>query len=353
MANLQPIDGNDFLINQWPKLDQNTRAVNDELGQHKASTAAHDAESITYSGAVAGASDVKDAIDAVKNELNNAIITGDSGPEAAAARVDPITGTTYPTLGDRLNTETEILMTSANKIFELIGRTGINKFIAHRGAMDLYPENTLIALERSCISGYFGIEFDVWETADGAWIVMHDDTVDRTTNGTGAISSLTLAQIKELIVDAGANIALYPGLKVPTLEEVLRMCVKYKTIPCIEIKASTMTGYDTFISLVRQFGLEDKCAVVSFYRNILQEIRKRSRKIALMLNENISNDSIAWLKKMGNGIISTPYDYATKTLVAEAHQNGVAVVTYSINTVSAAYAQLDLGVDLMTTNRLI
>lgn len=360
MANIELIKGAatgdlpDQLGQAYPKINRSMVALNTELVGHKASSQAHNASAIAYNGSVAGVNDVKAAIDAQQAQISNLVVTGDSGPEAAAARVDTVTGTTYPDLSGRLNAEKALLVDSANKIFELI-RTSNNKFVAHRGAMDLYPENTRIALERSCASGYFGIEFDILLTSDGEWIVMHDDAVDRTTNGTGLVKSKTLSQIKELTIDAGANVSRYPGMKVPTLEEVLIMCKNYATYPCIEIKdsAPTSAAMDKLVSLIRQYGFEDKCAIISFSRNHLTAIRERSRRIALMLNENMSSESITWLKNKGNGIISSPFEFATKELVEEAHRNGVAVVTYSINTVEAARGQLAIGVDLMTTNRLI
>lgn len=78
-----------------------------DITSHKASEAAHAAEHITYSGPVAGASDIKGAVDIVKTELDQAIISGDSGPEAAASRYNPYTGVTHATLPDRLNSEYE------------------------------------------------------------------------------------------------------------------------------------------------------------------------------------------------------------------------------------------------------
>lgn len=75
-----------------------------DITTHKASTSAHAAETITYSGEVSGAENLKEAVDSVKTELTQAIIAGDSGPEAAAARAS-VSGTVYPTLGDRLNAE--------------------------------------------------------------------------------------------------------------------------------------------------------------------------------------------------------------------------------------------------------
>lgn len=105
LANLAKHNAN-FADIETDLTDHNARigAAQGDITTHKASTSAHAAETITYSGAVSTADTVKEAIDSVKTELTQAIIAGDSGPEAAAARAS-VSGTVYDTLGDRLNTE--------------------------------------------------------------------------------------------------------------------------------------------------------------------------------------------------------------------------------------------------------
>jgi glycerophosphoryl diester phosphodiesterase len=91
---------------------------------------------------------------------------------------------------------------------------------AHRGSMDTYPENTLPAFREAIRSGAHMIEFDVQLTKDNKLVVIHDNTVDRTTNGSGKVSELTLDQIRKL--DAGSwKSPDFKGEKVPTLSEVL------------------------------------------------------------------------------------------------------------------------------------
>lgn len=91
---------------------------------------------------------------------------------------------------------------------------------AHRGAMETHPENTLPAFRAAVEAGAHMMEFDVWLTKDNQMVVIHDSDVDRTTDGKGKISALTLAQIREL--DAGGwKSADFKGTKVPVLQEVL------------------------------------------------------------------------------------------------------------------------------------
>ncbi len=93
--------------------------------------------------------------------------------------------------------------------------------IAHRGLEDARPENTLIAFEAAMDLG-MGMEFDIKMTSDQQLVVIHDDTVDRTTDGTGNVAQMSLAQLKEL--DAGSwKGAEFAGAKIPTFDEVLEL----------------------------------------------------------------------------------------------------------------------------------
>jgi len=106
---------------------------------------------------------------------------------------------------------------------------------AHRGASTRAPENTLAAFEEAIRLGVDAIELDVHLSADGVPVVLHDDTVDRTTDGRGAVASLTLAALKRL--DAGAWFSpRFRGERIPTLEEAL-VCAQGRCGLNVEIKA--------------------------------------------------------------------------------------------------------------------
>ena len=94
------------------------------------------------------------------------------------------------------------------------------RVVAHRGNSAVAPQNTLAAFEAAWRAGADCVEMDVQLTADGRVVVIHDDTVDATTDGTGAVSSYTLAEIRSL--DAGAWFSpAYAGQRVPTFDEVV------------------------------------------------------------------------------------------------------------------------------------
>ncbi|HRA90211.1 MAG TPA: glycerophosphodiester phosphodiesterase family protein [Planctomycetaceae bacterium] len=110
--------------------------------------------------------------------------------------------------------------------------------VAHRGLLHHSPENTL-ANFRACLELRLGFEFDVEKTKDGQLVCIHDSTVDRTTNGTGKVADLTLAQIREL--DAGSWFdSKFAGEKVPTIDEVLMLVAEYRqhnVLIAVDLKA--------------------------------------------------------------------------------------------------------------------
>ncbi len=108
--------------------------------------------------------------------------------------------------------------------------------IAHRGASGEFPENTLPAFAAAIEAGAQMCELDVQLTRDGAAVVIHDETVDRTTNGTGAVAAMSLAEIRRL--DAGVKFgARFAGTRIPTLEEVLTL-VRGRCALNVELKSA-------------------------------------------------------------------------------------------------------------------
>ncbi|MDP8024039.1 MAG: glycerophosphodiester phosphodiesterase [Nitrososphaeria archaeon] len=150
----------------------------------------------------------------------------------------------------------------------------------HRGARGLAPENTLPAFDLALQYGMDGVELDVHESADGEIIVMHDELVDRTTNGNGYIKEMTLEQIKSL--DAGIKFSpKYAGTKVPTLSEVFER-YREKFLYKVEIKHS----YEYYpgieekvLETIEKFHLKKNVQIISFDFNALKRIRELDRDI--------------------------------------------------------------------------
>jgi glycerophosphoryl diester phosphodiesterase len=136
--------------------------------------------------------------------------------------------------------------------------------VGHRGTTKFAPENTLAAFDKAIAMGARVVEMDVRMTADGVFIVMHDARVDRTTNGRGAVSEMTLADIKAL--DAGAWFAPeFAGEQVPTLREALRH-VKGRAGVDIDFKAGPADSAERIAAILDEEGFDDGSLVTVFAR---------------------------------------------------------------------------------------
>lgn len=151
------------------------------------------------------------------------------------------------------------------------------KIWAHRGCSQRYPENTLLAFEKAAeLKGLMGIELDIQLTRDGELVVIHDERVDRTTEGTGYVRDYSLSEIKSLHIYADAN----PCQQIPTMKEVLdlladRMREGLKVN--IELKNSVFPYEgmeEKIIELIGRYGLQKSIVYSSFYAASLEKLRK-------------------------------------------------------------------------------
>lgn len=157
-------------------------------------------------------------------------------------------------------------------------------YINHRGNHHKAPENSIPAFEQA---DHFGAETDIHVTKDGHWVIMHDETVDRMTDGTGRIVDLTLEEVRKLRIDKGPGAEDYPAEKmvVPTLEEYLDACAQAKAVPIIEIKCQTATSadFDKLKTILEEKGMADKAWFISFYFENLAHMHKRMPEVPTML----------------------------------------------------------------------
>lgn len=154
------------------------------------------------------------------------------------------------------------------------------RFFAHRGAQAIAPENSLPALKK--ISNHSGYEIDIHQTSDGRWVVMHDGNIDRMTAKTGAISSYTFDQLRNIPISKGNSASRYTAseLVIPSLEEALTVAKDKRLTPVIEIKKDstdnyTSASYDSLVAIIKKFNVEKEMMFISFDYNSLVEIKKR------------------------------------------------------------------------------
>lgn len=185
--------------------------------------------------------------------------------------------------------------------------------IAHRGGSGIFPENTLAAFLGAVELGVDALELDIHRTADGVPVVIHDETVDRTTDGSGRVDGLTLAELRQL--DAGYRFhppgspGEFPyrgrGVTVPTLREVFAALPDEHLI--VEVKEDDPALADAVTDLVREFDREELTIAASFHHDVLLRFRQVAPEIATHASrpEVIRFLPAAWLGL--EGLFTTDY----------------------------------------------
>lgn len=140
---------------------------------------------------------------------------------------------------------------------------------AHRGIPGLAPENTLEGALLSYEKGADHIENDIYLTKDGQIVIMHDETIDRTTNGTGSVESYTLAELKQFLANDQFPEA-YPDARIPTLRQFFEEFKGKDVEHIVEIKTSNPAIIDKLIALIEEMGVENQVSVISFHASQLQ-----------------------------------------------------------------------------------
>ena len=211
----------------------------------------------------------------------------------------------------------------------------------HRGAAGLKPENTLAGFREAIALGADFVECDVHLSRDNEIVVIHDDTLDRTTNGTGKIRDLTLAEIRA--VDAGG------GEQVPTLDEVLDTVIGKARLLC-ELKNDTVVP--AAVARVRERGLLDLVTFISFNVAALTLARAQGPEVKLgYLLFNPSEADIAFAQYLKAESIDMDYRRVCYHVVRAIHGAGLLARCWTPNDPAEHAALVGLGIDSITTDR--
>lgn len=213
--------------------------------------------------------------------------------------------------------------------------------VGHRGAAGVEPENTIRGFRYALELGVDYTECDVHLTKDNRLIVMHDETVDRTTNGTGAIRDLTFAEIRSL--DAGK------GEGVPTLSEVLEV-VKNKAILLIELKGERVEKQA--VQTVKKMNMDEQVVFTSFHLDRIHKVKRidHSLKVGVIFGQP-PEDFCQQALDAGAVGIGINYNSLDQDLVDEAHSHELDVRAWNPDTVPDMKKMIDFGVDGVSSNR--
>jgi glycerophosphoryl diester phosphodiesterase len=240
---------------------------------------------------------------------------------------------------------------------------------AHRGASLRAPENTLEAFRLAARSGAGGLELDVHMTSDGSIVVIHDDSVDRTTEGTGLVRRMTLQELQSL--DAGYRFTpdggiAYPhrgqGVRVPELGEVLRHFPGHKVN--IDIKEEQTGVEAALLETIEGADAGDRVLVVSEMPAVVERIRELSgnaistgaSRQEIGVFYRLSRLRLEFLVRPPYDALQVPVEYGGREVVTPrflkaAHDRGVRVDVWTIDDLDEMRRLLDLGVDVIMTNR--
>lgn len=238
--------------------------------------------------------------------------------------------------------------------------------IGHRGTTGLAPENTLPAFQTALEHGAHILEMDVWRTRDGEVVVIHDETVDRTTEGRGRVGEMTLAEIRNL--DAGYRFTpddgrTYPrrgqGIRIPTLGEVLT------TFPgaamLVEIKENAPGAVDAVLAVIAAAGAQDRVMIASFHDAVVHRVRELAPQIPTSYTRG-EVLRLVILQRLGLAAFASPAAEALQVpewygplrvahpgLARVARRQGIALHVWTINETEAMYRVIGLGANGVIT----
>lgn len=242
-----------------------------------------------------------------------------------------------------------------NSNFTLSGLFNTEYYLtAHRGLSSVAPENTAPALIEAGKAGFYAAEFDIIPTADGVWVLIHDDTVDRTMDGEGEVEKLTYAQIKEMTIDGGKGIENYPDLKISTLEEAIDICIEYSMRPMIEIKGGTPEDMQSVLDIINAKGIRDSAIVIDFDMDRLSALRALDGEIELWhLTNKITDETMEFVKANNAGIgfnFGIPQNYF---YINDAKSEGITLASWTVDIPFVVDVLNAAGVDYVTTNKIL
>jgi len=241
----------------------------------------------------------------------------------------------------------------------------VTRIAAHRGGAALWPENSLLAFQSAIALGSDLLELDVHLTTDRTVAVIHDPTLERTTDGAGPVGDATAADLRRLrLRGPGATLT---DEHVPTLDEVLA-AASASTAPVgllVEVKGPAVgVRYEGLEELVlaalARAGLQARATLMAFNPEVIERVRAlapRARTTFLVSRGAIERagarpeQSVDWAVAAGVTDLGVEYTLADERLVAAAHGAGLALGVWTVNDAAEIRRMLDLGVDIVTSDR--
>ncbi len=224
--------------------------------------------------------------------------------------------------------------------------------LAHRGYSSKAPENTMAAFELALEKGSHGLELDVHLSRDGEVVVIHDHTLERTTNGTGVVEEHTLSELHRL--DAGSWFSpQFKGERIPTLDQVCALIKGKNLLLNVELKAAL--GFEKLneclIEILANHDIEEQVIVSSFNHYSLAHLKqiRPGLRTGILYNAALVDPWI-YAKSIGASALHPYYLGIIPEIVAGAQQNGMMVSTWTVDSPPDIKRMIAAKVDSIITN---
>lgn len=223
---------------------------------------------------------------------------------------------------------------------------------AHRGASYDYPENTMIAFEKAVEMGAQGFELDVQLSQDNEVVVIHDETVNRTSDQDGNVKDYTLKQLKDM--DFGVGFSAYNDVRIPTLDEVMALAADANIVINVEIK-NTLYPYpglpEKVVAIAKHYGMMDRLVVSSFHHPSLVALKEMDQKVeTALLYESTLYQPWQYAKACKADGIHPYYLAIDEDVVDHCHKNGIAVRPWTVDNPDTMKRLCHWGVDAIISN---
>jgi len=223
--------------------------------------------------------------------------------------------------------------------------------ISHAACKGHAPENTLAGIRHAIALGSDAIEIDVHLTSDGVPVLLHDDLVDRTTDGSGDVRAMPIKRVRQLDAGARSFEKRFSGERVPTLEEVLSL-TRGRALLVAEIKQRDIE--QAVVDVVRRVGAADDVMVWSFQPAVVHKVRTIAPEIPcgqLWSERDPDPIKMCAVALAGNAQAVCPnYTFVTEALVRRALLHGLSVFTWTADEPADIKRMVDLGVDGVCSN---
>ncbi len=221
--------------------------------------------------------------------------------------------------------------------------------IAHRGASADFPENTLRAFEEALALGVDAIELDCQLSADGELVVIHDETLERTTDGLGPVCAHTWAELRRLDAGLWKN-ERFRGLGIPRLIDVLDL-VAGRALVNVELKSAEDVGRieRPVTALVEECGAMERVVFSSFHTEAVRGVRSVAgwARLGMLCQRAPVSAAMALAEELGAGCVVPRRKLVDAALVEEAHRRGLGVWVWTVNQPGDMRRLRALGVDAM------